>query len=181
MKVFKFGGASVKDGPGVRNVARVLHEFPGDDLVVVVSAMGKTTNALEEVVWDYTQGRDAGNRVEALRRWHLTVLAEVAAADAAAAADLARRFDELVALLGTRPSGAVDRDYDQIVSFGEIWSTLIVSAHLTAAGLANTWVDARARSCAPTTATAARGWTGRPRTGRRRRSCQAAPTARGAS
>ena len=52
MKVFKFGGASVKDAAGVRNVANVLKHFPNDDLLIVVSAMGKTTNALEEVVWD---------------------------------------------------------------------------------------------------------------------------------
>ncbi len=58
MKVFKFGGASVKDAAGVRNVAKVLSHFPNDDLLIVVSAMGKTTNALEEVVWDHVAGRD---------------------------------------------------------------------------------------------------------------------------
>ncbi|HNR54483.1 MAG TPA: aspartate kinase, partial [Flavobacteriales bacterium] len=56
MKVFKFGGASVKDAGGVRNVAEVLKHYALDDLVVVVSAMGKTTNALEEVVWAYMDG-----------------------------------------------------------------------------------------------------------------------------
>jgi aspartate kinase len=143
MKVFKFGGASVKDGPGVRNVATVLQRFPGDDVVIVVSAMGKTTNALEEVVWDYTQGRDATGRVDGLRRWHLGVLAEVAPENTTAAAGLTRSFDDLVSLLGTSPAGATDHEYDQIVSFGEIWSTLVVSAHLTSAGLDHGWIDAR--------------------------------------
>ena len=56
MKVFKFGGASVKDAQGVRNLSKVLTHFQDDDLVIVVSAMGKTTNALEAVVWGYCDG-----------------------------------------------------------------------------------------------------------------------------
>ncbi len=143
MKVFKFGGASVKDAAGVRNVARVLSHFPNDDLVIVVSAMGKTTNALEEVVWAFTEGREVKERVEALRRSHLSVLTEVAPDDVGAAEELVLLFDKLNAWLKGTPSGNIDRDYDQIVCFGEIWSTLIVSAHLTHAGLTNTWLDAR--------------------------------------
>jgi aspartate kinase len=143
MKVFKFGGASVKDAAGVRNLAGVLTHFPHDDLVIVVSAMGKTTNALEEVVWAYTQRQDVCARVDALRSSHLAVLTAVARADTTAKADLALQFDRLGALLANAPSGDVDRDYDQIVSFGEIWSTVIVSACLADAGLAHTWVDAR--------------------------------------
>jgi len=143
MKVFKFGGASVKDAPGVRNVSTVLRAFPDDDLVIVVSAMGKTTNALEEVVWDYTQGRDATPRVNALRGWHHGVLEEVAPDDATGAGALAAHFETLGSCLAAAPSGFVDRDYDQIVSFGEIWSTVIVGAYLRATGLAHTWIDAR--------------------------------------
>ncbi len=143
MKVFKFGGASVKDAAGVCNVANVLKHFPDDDLVIVVSAMGKTTNALEEVVWGWTEGRDVKQRMEELRRAHLSVLAEVAPDGIAAAAELVLHFDRLNALLKGKPSGNVDRDYDQVVSCGELWSTLIVSAHLVHAGLANTWLDAR--------------------------------------
>jgi aspartate kinase len=143
MKVFKFGGASVKDAAGVRNAARVLGRFADDDLVIVVSAMGKTTNALEEVVWGYTEGRDVTARVETLRAGHLAVLAEVAPDDAEAASHLGREFDDLEALLRRPPSGLVDRHYDQIVSLGEVWSTVVVSAYLSAAGFPNTWVDAR--------------------------------------
>ena len=143
MKVFKFGGASVKDAAGVRNVAKVLAHFPDDDLLIVVSAIGKTTNALEEVVWDYREGKDVADRVEALRRAHAVVLAEVAPADEPAQAELVLHFRKLSHLLLGKPSGNVDRDYDRIVSQGEIWSTLIVSAHLKHAGLSNTWLDAR--------------------------------------
>lgn len=143
MKVFKFGGASVKDAAGVRNVAKVLSHFRDDDLLIVVSAMGKTTNALEEVVWAFTEGKEVHQKVEALRRAHSAVLAEVAPNDAAAAAELVLHFDRLNVYLRGTPSGNVDRDYDHIVSQGEVWSTLIVSAHLRNAGAPNTWVDAR--------------------------------------
>jgi len=143
MKVFKFGGASVKDEGGVRNVAAVVRHFEGDDLVIVVSAMGKTTNALEEVVWAYAEGRDPAVPVAALRTTHLGVLSAVAPDDEAARAHLVGEFDALATLLRTAPSGHVDRDYDRIVAFGEIWSTIVVSAFLRQAGLANTWADAR--------------------------------------
>ena len=143
MKVFKFGGASVKDAAGVRNVANVLKHFPNDDLLIVVSAMGKTTNALEEVVWGFCDGKEVADKVETLRRAHAVVLAEVAPKDEAAQAELVLHFQKLRDLLAGNPSGNLDRDYDQIVSQGEIWSTLIVSAHLRHVGLANTWIDAR--------------------------------------
>jgi len=147
MKVFKFGGASVKDAAGVRNMAAVLSHFQQDDLLIVVSAMGKTTNALEEVVWAYTEGRDARANVETLRTAHMAVLADVAPGDTAAQALLYESFRGLLRMLGQRPSGRVDEDYDQIVSLGELWSTVVVSAHLKHAGVANSWLDARTVVC----------------------------------
>jgi aspartate kinase len=143
MKVFKFGGASVKDEAGVRNVASVLRLFPEEDLVMVVSAMGKTTNALEAVVRARTDGRGAAEMVDALRQNHLAVLAGVAPRNVEARADLMAQFDRLEETLRNRVSPGSDRDYDAIVSFGELWSTLIVTAHLDAVGLKTCWVDAR--------------------------------------
>ncbi len=143
MKVFKFGGASVKDAAGVRNVAEVLKHFSLDDLIVVVSAMGKTTNALEEVVWAYTYGRDASAKVDELESRHLLVLGEVAPDDAASRTALEDQFHALRSILEQPLSQEVDHYYDQIVAFGELWSTLVVSAHLNAAGITNGWVDAR--------------------------------------
>ena len=143
MKVFKFGGASVKDAAGVRNVAGVLEHFLSDDLLIVVSAMGKTTNALDEVVWAYADGKGTGPMVARLKTAHAEVLNEVAPGDDVAIEALVASFKELDRALGQRPSGRVDQDYDQIVSLGEVWSTLIVSAHLRSTGLANTWLDAR--------------------------------------
>jgi aspartate kinase len=143
MKVFKFGGASVKDAAGVRNLAKVLAHFPDDDLLIVISAMGKTTNALEEVVWAYGEGRDTKPLVEALRSFHFTVLDEVAQGDEGARIGLEGSFRDLQRSLAQRSSGRVDEDYDQIVSLGEVWSTLIVSAHLRNHGMPNSWLDAR--------------------------------------
>lgn len=143
MKVFKFGGASVKDAAGVRNVAKVLSHFPDDDLLIVVSAMGKTTNALEEVVWAKADGRSTKEMVEKLKAAHAGVLAEVAPGGDSAVEALEGAFKELQRTLAQGSSGDKDRDYDQIVSQGELWSTLIVSAHLEHAGITNTWVDAR--------------------------------------
>jgi len=143
MKVFKFGGASVRDAAGVRNVAEVLKHFSLDDLVIVVSAMGKTTNALESVVWGYCDGVPVADKISALRGSHLAILAEVAPDDVAAAAELILHFDKLAKRLSQKASDSVDREYDAIVSQGEVWSTLIMSAHLEHAGIANTWLDAR--------------------------------------
>ncbi len=143
MKVFKFGGASVKDAAGVRNVAEVLKHFALDDLLIVVSAMGKTTNALELLAWDLADGRDARERLGPLWEQHRAVLEEVAPGDEHALHELQAQFEHLRTLLRNGSSGSVDRDYDQVVSLGEVWSTLIVNAHLRHAGFASEWFDAR--------------------------------------
>lgn len=144
MKVFKFGGASVKDAAGVRNVANVLKHFPNDDLLIVVSAMGKTTNALEEVVWDFLAARDATTRVDVLFQAHLAVLSEVAPGDSSAASELYWVKEELLSVLKVeRRARHSDFFYDQIVSAGELWSSSVVRAHLRAVGMNSDWLDAR--------------------------------------
>ena len=95
MKVFKFGGASVKDAAGVRNVARVLKHFAGEEVLVVVSAMGKTTNALETLVWDWRAGRDVQAQLSALRDAHLKVLREVVPGFEEAESWVLESFEEL--------------------------------------------------------------------------------------
>jgi aspartate kinase len=143
MKVFKFGGASVKDAEGVRNVARVLRQFDGEDILIVVSAIGKTTNALEDVVHDWHSGNDVHPRVDALRQSHLKVLLEVVPGFEEAEVWLLESFVELEDLLGGSPTNNPDQDYDQIVSFGEVWSTMIVSAYLSEELGVCSWMDAR--------------------------------------
>jgi aspartate kinase len=143
MKVFKFGGASVKDAAGVRNVARVLKHFPGEDILIVVSAMDKTTNALERVVWDWRDGRDVREQLDVLREQHLAVLREVVPGFDEAEVWLLECFEELEELLGGTPTGNADQDYDQVVSYGERWSTQIVSAFLSIELGTCSWMDAR--------------------------------------
>ena len=143
MKVFKFGGASVKDAAGVRNVAEVLKHFALDDLLIVVSAMGKTTNALEEVVWAYVDGRDSMPKVDVVADQHFGILREVAPDDGPSRVALEDLFHALRALLTQPVTFDVDHYYDMIVAFGELWSTTIVSAHLNGVRITNQWVDAR--------------------------------------
>ena len=143
MKVFKFGGASVKDAEGVRNVAQVLRHFPDEELLVVVSAMGKTTNALEEVHATWLTGGDPSAHVSALRDRLAVVLREVVPGFDEAEAWLLGSFTELEEVLREGPSGDADRDYDRVVSYGELWSTMIVSAYLSEELGQCTWMDAR--------------------------------------
>ena len=144
MKVFKFGGASVKDAAGVRNVAKVLSHFPDDDLLIVVSAMGKTTNALEEVVWADLAGRDAGGVIEELVRYHKQINLEANPKTTGRWVELWESLEKpLVARRINADMGNADRYYDRIVSWGELTSTHIVSNHLESVGISNTWIDAR--------------------------------------
>ncbi|MBK9058874.1 MAG: aspartate kinase [Flavobacteriales bacterium] len=143
MKVFKFGGASVKDAAGVRNLAEVVKRYGLDDLVIVVSAMGKTTNALEEVVWAWIDGRPTDDKVDALEQVHSEVLHEVAPHDEGAGKLLTNHFHALRAILKHPATKDIDLHYDQVVSFGELWSSVIVKAHLDASGITSAWWDAR--------------------------------------
>jgi len=109
----------------------------------VVSAMGKTTNALEEVVWAYVDGRDALPKVDLLADLHFGILREVAPDDGLSRVALEDLFHALRALLTQPVTFDVDHYYDMIVAFGELWSTTIVSAHLNGVRITNQWVDAR--------------------------------------
>lgn len=143
-KVFKFGGASVKDAAAIENLHEILRRYPDDRLVVVISAMGKTTNFLEKVLHAYYNAPDQvdGLLVE-LQRQHEDV-AERLVPDPGSIVDSIRT---LVAQLRTRlsvdHSNNYDFDYDQIVSFGELLSTTIISTYLNLTGIPNTWLDAR--------------------------------------
>ncbi len=133
MKVFKFGGASVKDAAGVRNVERIVRLEGANDLMVVVSAMGKTTNALERVV-DYLA---AGQEDKALTQWvdiidfHVAIMKELG---------LQPGVDiRLQGEIPYDPSLPYDENYDQVVSLGEIMSTQIVAVYLLKQGLSVEW------------------------------------------
>ncbi len=140
MKVFKFGGASVKDAAGVRNLANIVNNY-NDPLVVVISAMGKMTNAFEELVYAYFNGNGVEQQYEKIKDYHLSLVADLFEPEEQGVLD-----DWLEALqlkLDTEPSLNYDFEYDQIVPFGELMSTFIVSTYLNKKGWLNAWVDVR--------------------------------------
>lgn len=134
----------MKDAAAVENVARIIKRYPRQDLVVVVSAMGKTTNALEALLDDYVSGAPGlSAKMAALRSYHDEIVAELGMPGHEVEDQLHRLLNELQSRLEREPSDNFDFDYDQIVSFGELLSTVIVSAYLRSSGLDNTWADAR--------------------------------------
>ncbi|MCA1762166.1 MAG: aspartate kinase [Cryomorphaceae bacterium] len=144
MDVYKFGGASVKDATGVANVVQIIKMVPNKDLVLVVSAMGKMTNAFEKLLKAYrADGGDWMKEFNSIKAFHEKVAAELKIPNTRLQEGIRQIFSELELALSKPPTDNYDYDYDRIVSFGEILSTKIVSEYLQAAGLENTWVDAR--------------------------------------
>jgi aspartate kinase len=145
MKVFKFGGASVKDAAAVKNVADILRLFPGESLIVVVSAMGKVTNSLERLTEAFcTKKEDAENVLTEIKNYHFDILAELFPdKNHSVYTEISNTFVELHWAIEEDPSPDYNYDYDKIVSMGEIISTKIISAYLNENGLKNTWWDVR--------------------------------------
>lgn len=145
MQVSKFGGASVKDANAVRNLVRIVEGLE-KPLVVVISAMGKTTNAMEALVESYFSGNDAELK-ERLR--NIIAYHEKIAKDLFGEVDIPelRPFYDCVESLSQRleqqPSLHFDYEYDQIVSYGELFSTLLVNAYLKHTGIRTQWIDVR--------------------------------------
>ena len=142
--VFKFGGASVRNAAAIRNVASLVLPQCNQPLVVIVSAMGKTTNALERVVSNYLSGKDFKPELEAIRTYHDTVLSDLFTNSHPVRKEIEGDFRTLVENLAAR---SADELYDQVVSFGEIFATRIVAAFLEAQGVPARWVDAREYVC----------------------------------
>lgn len=145
MQVFKFGGASVKDAQAIRNVADVLSLFSETELAVVISAMGKTTNALEKLAHAFFyKTEDAEALLEDIKSYHINICKELFSdSHHPIFTDLENTFVELHWAIEDDPTHGFDFEYDQIVSMGEIISTKIISAYLNHAGIKNTWVDIR--------------------------------------
>jgi aspartate kinase len=146
MKIFKFGGASIKDAESVKRVAKVLNHYPGEEILVVVSAMGKTTNALEQLVQNLMnkEAHAAKEQIQALRKAHFAVVDKLFSADEHRVHnDVEILFTQLeIITQGPLPS-RYNQLYDQIVSFGELLSTKIVSSYLNSTQYQNKWLDAR--------------------------------------
>ena len=146
MIVFKFGGASVKDADAVRNVAAVLGRYPDDKIVVVISAMGKTTNAMEVIMDNYFNGKkkELKESFQERKEFHLMIVKDLFPdPQNGFHSEIEALFGELEERLEKPPTLNYDFDYDQIVPYGELISTTIVSAYLNDTGVASQWIDIR--------------------------------------
>lgn len=145
MQVFKFGGASVKDAEAVKNLAKIVQGYPSTNLLVVISAMGKMTNKLEELTWAYVKGEEkAFELFEEIKAYHFNIISTLFIDHKNPIYDdVANTFVEIEWLLEEEASDSADYLYDQIVSIGELVSTKIVAAYLNLIGSFTIWADAR--------------------------------------
>ena len=145
MRVFKFGGASVKDADAVKNVVNVLQEVGYSDTLVVVSAMGKITNAMEKVVESYFNDKDAvSGAIQEVIDYHNEILSDLFQnPNHPVFGKVKVLFDEVKGFLAWNKSPKYAFVYDQVVCYGELLSTTIVSAYLNEVGISNTWLDVR--------------------------------------
>jgi aspartate kinase len=145
MKVFKFGGASVNSIDRIKNIPKILQEFANDNLVIIISAMGKTTNALEKVVDAFYEKNQttALQLFNEIKNQHIDLTKQIIIQSENCLQDLNNLFTEVEWLLHDKPVRAYDYYYDQIVSVGELLSTKIISSYLQENNIDNTWLDVR--------------------------------------
>ena len=145
MEIFKFGGASVKDADSIKNMISVLRKADVSNLIIVVSAMGKTTNALEALVHSYINSTDdLQTHIENLRMYHVDIISSLFETKEEPVFDkVDSLFADLELTIKRNKSTHYDFIYDQLVGYGELLSTTIISEYLKVCGYSNTWTDAR--------------------------------------
>ncbi|MEO9210047.1 MAG: aspartate kinase, partial [Ginsengibacter sp.] len=146
MKVYKFGGASISNFDLIKNMSRILKQHQDEKILIVISAMGKITNALEKVVDAFIEERneDALELFEKVKHHHLTQLKYLITLHwEEATAQLEGYFNKVEDLLNQKPTREYNYYYDQIVSTGELYSTTLISYFLMEERLPNQWVDVR--------------------------------------
>lgn len=144
MKVFKFGGASVKDAEGIKRVSEILKHYAAEQLVIVISAMGKTTNAIEEVINAHAKQTGTAHELyNGVKEAHYAIMRDLFDATDEVFTSVHDTFVEGEWVLDEAPSADYDYMYDQIICMGELVSTKIVAAYLNKVGLATQWLDAR--------------------------------------
>ncbi len=146
MKVFKFGGASINSFERIQNLAKILREYENEKILIVISAMGKMTNALEKVTEEFYSGKkeDALQLFEKIKQNHLTLLKYAVTQQwEAATSELLNFFTEVEWLLHDKPVKDYNYYYDQIVCAGELLSGTIVSFYLNEEKIQNKWIDVR--------------------------------------
>lgn len=145
MRVYKFGGASVKNADGVKNLASVLQTTGYENTLVVVSAMGKTTNAMELVIKNYFENKEQlQSSVHDVIKYHNEILLDLFDNDKHQVFSRVKElFDELKLFLKNNKSPDYNFVYDQTIGFGELVSTTIISYYLNEIGLKSNWIDVR--------------------------------------
>lgn len=145
MRIFKFGGASVKDADGVKNLVKVLHTVGYDNTLIVVSAMGKTTNAIEQIIHNYFDNKkELQSSIQDVKKFHNAILLDLFENEGHPIFNtVASFFKELNTFLERNKSPDYNFVYDQTVGYGELISTSIISAYVETAGIKNTWLDVR--------------------------------------
>ena len=144
MKIFKFGGASIKDAEGVKNLAKVVQQQGSENTLVVISAMGKMTNAFEEVIDAYFYKSDTLQKKRTqVESYHKKMMDDLFEKDNEIYRQVDTLFEELDWFLNRNTSQRYNYVYDQIICFGELLSTRIVSAYLKTVQLENNWLDVR--------------------------------------
>lgn len=145
MKIFKFGGASVRNAEAVKNVGKIIRMSPNEKVVVVVSAMGKTTNAMEEIAKAFFKGEPTifFQQIEECENYHFTILQDLFDEKHPIHKEISLLFSELKHRFHKKKSENFDFEYDQIVSLGEVISTQIIHAYLQNSKLKSAWIDAR--------------------------------------
>ena len=144
MIVYKFGGASVRDADGIRNLSEIVLKEK-ENLVIVVSAFGKTTNALEGVLKAWFAGTsDFVSALDEIRNYHLSVIDHLFSDHETEIKEIiVQSFYQLAEKLHSLKGSDYDHDYDMIVSMGEVWSTMVVEAFLRNKGFDSKWIDIR--------------------------------------
>ena len=145
MQVFKFGGASVKDAKGVKNLAKVLQDVGYDNTLVVVSAMGKITNALEVVIKNYFENKsELQSSIQDVKKYHNEILLDLFEnTQHSIFKKVASIFEDLETFLSRNKSPDYNFVYDQTIGFGELTSTTIISEYLNSINIQNNWIDVR--------------------------------------
>ena len=145
MQIFKFGGASVKDAEGVKNLAHVLQTVGYSNTLIVVSAMGKTTNAMETVISNYFEAKhELQSSIQDVKKYHNNILLDLFENEQHPIfKTLSILFDELNAFLKSNKSPDYNFVYDQVIGYGELVSTRIISGYLNETGFQNDWLDVR--------------------------------------
>jgi len=145
MKVYKFGGASIKDYKSIKRLVKIIRNDNCDQMMLIVSAMGKTTNSMEDLVASYTKSyKNIKAKLELIKRFHTDIVKGLFQKNRLSALKIVDLlFNEIDTFLKLNKENDYNFIYDQLVSYGEILSSIIISKYLNSVGLKSKWVDAR--------------------------------------